>query len=71
MNRQPVNSEKIKSVGYDIDARILEVELSSDLVYQYTDVPDLVYQGLLYSPVKDNYYESMFENGPYKRIRIQ
>jgi len=60
LERTDVNSEKIKSIGYDASTQLLEVELTSGHIYQVTNVPDIVYQGLLYSTSKDDYFSSMF-----------
>ncbi|MGE4284086.1 MAG: KTSC domain-containing protein [Clostridia bacterium] len=71
MDRASIESEIIRSVGYDINTRLMEVELNSGNIFQYKDVPDLVYQGLLYSPTKDSYYQTMFEDGTYHRTSIR
>lgn len=43
MKRRPVTSSAIASVGYDDEARVLEVEFTSAEVYRYFDVdPDEV-----------------------------
>ena len=47
MNRTPVTSSNVASVGYDPNTMTLEVELSNGLVYQYFDVPETVYQALM------------------------
>ena len=46
MDRIPVSSSNISSVGYDASAMTLEVEFSSGHIYQYFDVPESVYQEL-------------------------
>jgi len=38
MDRTPVKSSNIRSVGYDEGSKTLEVEFSSGSVYQYHDV---------------------------------
>lgn len=38
MNREPVASEALSSVGYDSRTRTLEVEFRSGEVYRYLDV---------------------------------
>jgi len=38
MNRNPVNSSNLKSVGYDPETMILEVEFKGGGVYQYKGV---------------------------------
>lgn len=39
MNRQPVSSSNIKSVGYDPVSKAMQVEFHSGAVHQYEDVP--------------------------------
>ena len=48
MDRQSVKSRLIRSVGYDLTASILEVELAeSGRVYRYFDVPYSIVEELL------------------------
>jgi len=47
MDRTPVRSSNIRAVGYDLASRTLEVEFQSRGVYQYSSVPENVYQGLM------------------------
>jgi hypothetical protein len=47
MNRTPVTSHNVASVGYDRDTMTLEVEFRNGSVYQYFDVPDAVYRELV------------------------
>ncbi len=49
MNRQPVNSSAIRSVGYDASSGTLEVEFVSGEVYRYLGVERIVYGALLRS----------------------
>ena len=46
MDRQPVNSSNLVSVGYDSSSGTLEVEFN-DSLYQYFDVPEAHYTGIL------------------------
>lgn len=50
MSRTPVASSNVKSVGYDVQARILEVEFVSGALYQYDAVDDLTFMRLLNAP---------------------
>ena len=43
MQRQQVNSSNIKSVGFDVQKKMLEVEFYSGGTYQYSNVPKEVY----------------------------
>ncbi len=47
MNRKPVNSSNIRSIGYDPQSATLEVEFSSAEIYQYFNVPKYLYQNLI------------------------
>jgi hypothetical protein len=47
MNREPVSSSNVASVGYDPLTMILEVEFLNGAVYQYFDVPEDEYAGLV------------------------
>lgn len=47
MYRQPVQSSNLASVGYDQASSTLEVEFLNGSVYQYFDVPESVYLGLI------------------------
>ena len=47
MRREPVDSEAIRSIGYDLGRQVLEVEFHGGAVYRYFDVPDGVYVELM------------------------
>lgn len=64
MERYPVVSSNLMSVGYDPTTETLEVEFSSGSIYQYANVPQSMYEqlmqadskgGFLNFHVKDNY----------------
>ncbi len=55
MQRQPVSSSAISSVGYDERSAVLEVEFSSGDVYDYLQVPRKVYHDLLKAPSKGSF----------------
>jgi hypothetical protein len=69
MERAPVRSSNVYSVGYDPARRILEVEFQDGSVYQYYGVPRDVYLDLVNAPsvgsflarfIKDEYnYEQI------------
>ena len=64
MQRSKLESRAITSAGYDVSARILEIEFSSGRVYEYADVPESVYSWLLRTPHKGAYVSRMI-NGRY------
>jgi hypothetical protein len=47
MQRQNVSSSDIKSIGYDRESHILEIEFHSGGIYQYFNVPVVVYENLM------------------------
>ena len=47
MNRQPVSSSNIASIGYDADSQTLEIEFLNGGVYQYFDIPQYVHEELM------------------------
>jgi len=55
VERQPVDSSNIHSVGYDPSTGTLEVEFHGGSVYEYSDVPEAVYQALMSASSKGSY----------------
>ena len=47
MKRINVKSSQIKSIGYDKDEKILEIEFKKGTVYQYSDIYHEVYMELI------------------------
>lgn len=47
MNRAPVISSNVVSIGYDPTTMILEVEFTNSSLYQYFDVPEEEYCNLM------------------------
>ncbi len=47
MNRTPVSSSNVASVGYEQNTMTLEVEFTNGSVYQYFDVPMIEYHNLI------------------------
>jgi len=47
MNRIPVDSSNVAEIGYDLNTQTLEVQFKEGNVYQYFDVPQGVYEGLM------------------------
>jgi len=55
MDRTPVSSSNISSIGYDKQSGILEVEFTSGDVYQYFDVPEYLHEQLMKSASKGQF----------------
>jgi len=70
MNRAPVRSSNIRSVGYDPASRTLEVEFHSGGVYQYSGVPEITYQGFMRATSKGFYFHNHIKGQyPDRQVR--
>lgn len=47
MERSPVSSSNLSSVGYDPESLTLEIEFNHGGIYQYYDVPVHIYDELM------------------------
>lgn len=56
MRRTSVNSSNLRSVGYDRSTQTLEIEFNSGSVYQYYNVPESVYNGLMNASSHGQYF---------------
>jgi hypothetical protein len=57
MERKRVKSDKVRSVGYDPNARVLEVELRDGTVLAYSGVSQEVHRQFMNAPSPTSYYE--------------
>lgn len=71
MNRTPVSSSNLVSVGYDPQQQILEIEFHSRSVYQYFNVPLHIYQGLMNASSHGTYFDRHIKKGGYRYRRIR
>lgn len=70
MNRIPVRSSTINSVGYDQITKVLEIEFNTGWMYHYSSVPNNIYDGLMNASSKGIYHkENIKYKYDFKRIR--
>lgn len=69
MNRQPVTSSNIASIGYDADSQTLEIEFLNGGVYQYFDVPQHVHEELMNASSHGQYLAQNIK-GVYRYSKI-
>jgi len=69
MDRIPVDSSNISSIGFDEETSTLEVEFHGGAVYQYFDVPLNVYEGLLNAGSKGQYLAQHIK-GYYRFVKV-
>ena len=62
MNRTPVNSRNLASVGYEQASMTLEVEFLDGRVYQYFDVPEFEYRNLMQADSHGTYFNASIRN---------
>lgn len=68
MTLQSVSSSNIAAVGYDADTQTLAVEFRSGGTYEFYDVPEAVYQGLLSASSPGSYFQNEVR-GRYRYAR--
>lgn len=70
MNRTPVSSSNLASVGYDPQQQILEIAFRNGSVYQYFNVPLHIYQGLMNAGSHGRYFNNHIKDRyRYRKIR--
>ncbi|MGW8396401.1 KTSC domain-containing protein [Streptomyces lydicus] len=68
MDRRSVSSSNIRSIGYDAEEMLLEVEFFSG-IYRYYSVPESVYQGLISASSHGRYFAQKIK-GRYAFAKI-
>jgi len=69
MDRTPVSSSNIRSIGYDSDSGTLEIEFNSGPVYQYFDVPQCEYDGLMTASSHGTYFNASIRH-TFRFVRL-
>ena len=70
MERTFVASSNLRSVGYDPQSQTLEIEFNSGGLYQYSNVPEDVYRGLMNASSHGRYFHQYIKNS-YRYIPIR
>lgn len=69
MNMDNVDSSNIAAIGYDEDSQTLQVEFKNGTLYQYFDVPEMIYEGMAQSPSVGQYLNQQVK-GIYRYSRV-
>jgi len=69
MDRTPVSSSNIRSIGYDSGSGTLEIEFNSGPVYQYFDVPESEYDGLMAASSHGTYFNASIKHA-YQFVKL-
>lgn len=68
IERNPVGSSNVVSIGYDPDSQTLEVEFRSG-IYQYYNVGQHIYEELMSAPSKGQFINSQIKNVyPFSKV---
>ncbi len=70
MERVPVESSDLASVGYNTEAAILEIEFHSGGIYQYSGVPQDIHRGLMNAGSKGRYFHQNIKNAGYPYTKV-
>ena len=70
MERVPVDSSNIASVGYDVASSTLEIEFNSGAIYQYSGVPENEFTGLMSASSKGSYLNEHIKKAGYPYARV-
>lgn len=66
MRREPVESEAIRSIGYEPADRVQQVEFHSGAVYEYLDVPEDVHLAVVRARSIGEAFSRMVRNAGFE-----
>lgn len=69
MERSHVESSNIESIGYDSQNQTLEIEFLNGSIYQYFDVPEQIYEGIMQADSHGKYLAANVK-GYYRYSKI-
>ena len=70
MERIPVESSNVASVGYDVASSTLEIEFKNGTIYQYSGVSENEYSGLMSASSKGSYLNQHIKKAGYLYTRV-
>lgn len=62
MERQRVSSSDIATIGYDPNLSVLEIEFISGGIYQYLNVPENIYNGIMFASSHGSYFHQFIKD---------
>lgn len=69
MNRDPVSSSNLVSVGYDENSQTLEIEFNNGAIYQYYNINFGLYNQFMQSASKGQFLHAYIKNAyAYSRV---
>ena len=71
MNRSPVESSDIASIGYDPATHTLEIEFQTGALYEYQGVPADTHAQLMSAPSHGRYFNQHVKKGGFVCVRLR
>jgi len=71
MDRTPVSSSNLASVGYDPENMILEIAFHGGSIYQYFNVPESKHEGLMKADSHGKYFDAHIKKVGYRFKQIR
>ena len=69
MQRKPVVSRNIRTIGYEESTQTLEIEFLNSIIFQYYNVPQIIYSEMMKAESKGKFLHFYIENAyPYSRV---
>lgn len=65
-----MSSSHIVSIGYDPTSMVLEVEFNTGAIYQYYDIPQSIYDGLMAAESHGTYLAAYVKKGGYRYAQV-
>lgn len=70
VDRIPVSSSNVASIGYDESTSTLEVEFLSGRIYHYYGIPKHVYESFIDADSKGKYLNNYIKKAGYSYARV-
>jgi KTSC domain len=61
LQRQPVTSSRILSIGYDPENHMLEIQFREQGIYQYLGIPERVHQSFMSAVSKGRFFDGVIK----------
>lgn len=71
MQRTPVSSSNLRSVGYDPTTHTLEIEFLNGGLYSYAGVPASVHAGLMAASSHGSYFDAHIKKAGYRFTKLR
>jgi hypothetical protein len=65
-----VSSSNIAAIGYDFEMAILRIQFLQSGTYDYQQVPQHVYEGMLSALSKGRYFDQYIKSGHYQYTKV-